>query len=254
MNLRKDPNMNRTEAAELLGMKPDEVADVLDSPAGDVIVTRDGVKMIDVDEAHPDAEGKHGLMFLEAPTEKYSGLFPVYAAPPEGAEPPKRRRSRQAAPKNPPPASGAVGEPDADGRIIPANGDDPAAGPSAATAAHPDKVAAGEADTRPDPSVNTDDLDPGFHDPAAGGPAGAPQAVEPIAGDGPVGTAVIAEVPAGTPRQVLAWVGDDRGRAKAALAAERAADKPRAPLVEHLEQVAATPASDTPADPADPAV
>ncbi|MEV6798533.1 hypothetical protein AB0M91_09315 [Micromonospora rifamycinica] len=47
-----------------------------------------------------------------------------------------------------------------------------------------------------------------------------------------------AEVPAGEPVEVLTWVGDDRDRAAAALAAERGRDTPRADLVAELERLA----------------
>ena len=42
-------------------------------------------------------------------------------------------------------------------------------------------------------------------------------------------------VPTGTITELTAWVGDDLGRAEAALEAEKAKDKPRVTLVEYLE-------------------
>lgn len=69
------------EAAELLGMKPDEITGVEDSPAGTVFTTRDDTSMILVPDDKPDAAGQTGLMFAVAPTENYSGIFPVYAGP-----------------------------------------------------------------------------------------------------------------------------------------------------------------------------
>ena len=45
------------------------------------------------------------------------------------------------------------------------------------------------------------------------------------------------QVPAGSVDDVLRWVGDDHGRAAAALDAERARDKPRSTLVGTLESM-----------------
>jgi hypothetical protein len=81
--------MDRTQAAARLGIKEREVRDVLDSPAGVVIVTTDGVSYIDVPEDRPDVDGKTGLMFLSAPKEGYSYAFPIFAQPepePEAGE------------------------------------------------------------------------------------------------------------------------------------------------------------------------
>ncbi len=71
------------EYASKLGMKVDELADVTRADEGVVITTRDGVQLVDVDEARPDAEGKSGLMRLIRPGEftaenPYAGNFPVY--------------------------------------------------------------------------------------------------------------------------------------------------------------------------------
>lgn len=46
------------------------------------------------------------------------------------------------------------------------------------------------------------------------------------------------EVPEGTEKDVLAWVGEDPGRAAAALECERTKDTPRKGLVTKLEQLA----------------
>jgi len=43
-------------------------------------------------------------------------------------------------------------------------------------------------------------------------------------------------VPAGTTKEVLEWVGDDTGRAHAALAAEQANNEPRKGLTRELEE------------------
>lgn len=50
-------------------------------------------------------------------------------------------------------------------------------------------------------------------------------------------TALLAEVPAGSIPDVLAWVGDDPERAQAAQAAESTKEKPRTGLVEALEKI-----------------
>lgn len=82
-------------AARLLGCKPDEVARVDDSPAGQVIVTRDGTSYIDVPDDNPDGEGKTGLMLLAAPSEKPVkrvdghtswNSFPLYVMPADTAD------------------------------------------------------------------------------------------------------------------------------------------------------------------------
>ena len=66
-------------AAELLGVRPAEIANVDHSPAGPVITTaRDGVSYIDVAADAPDAAGKTGLMYASAPYAGYVGSFPVY--------------------------------------------------------------------------------------------------------------------------------------------------------------------------------
>lgn len=44
-------------------------------------------------------------------------------------------------------------------------------------------------------------------------------------------------VPEGTTKEVLAWVGDDKDRAQAALAAEKASDEPRKGLTRELEEL-----------------
>lgn len=73
--------MNHIEAAARLGLPVSEIRDVNDSPAGDIVVTTDGVAYIVVPEDNPDSEGKTGLMYLSAPHDRYGDTFPVYAAP-----------------------------------------------------------------------------------------------------------------------------------------------------------------------------
>lgn len=73
--------MNKPEAARLLSLQEDEVHDVADSPAGVIVKTGDGVDYVIVEPDNPDAEGRHGVMFLAAPTANYGGTFPVYAQP-----------------------------------------------------------------------------------------------------------------------------------------------------------------------------
>lgn len=53
--------------AEKLGMKTTEITRITDSPVGTVIVTFDGVAMIDVPETNPDGAGRSGLMLLAVP-------------------------------------------------------------------------------------------------------------------------------------------------------------------------------------------
>ena len=45
------------------------------------------------------------------------------------------------------------------------------------------------------------------------------------------------DVPQGTTKEVLEWVGDDKDRARAALAAEQASDEPRKGLSKDLEEL-----------------
>lgn len=45
------------------------------------------------------------------------------------------------------------------------------------------------------------------------------------------------ETPTGTPKEILAWVGDDTERAQRALDQEKASAKPRKTLVEPLEKL-----------------
>lgn len=84
------------DAARTLGVPVTEISDVADSPAGTIIVTVDGASYVDVPADRPDSEGKTGLMFLAAPKEKYSGSFPVYAAPVEDDEPQPAKRAAAA--------------------------------------------------------------------------------------------------------------------------------------------------------------
>jgi hypothetical protein len=70
-----------TAAAAMLGVPETEVRDVLDSPAGDVIVTTDGVSYVHA--TVPDGAGATGLMFLSAPHDGYTPGFPVYTMPEE---------------------------------------------------------------------------------------------------------------------------------------------------------------------------
>lgn len=81
-----DPNespaaaLSRDAAAALLGCPVREVVNVEDSPAGTIITTFDGSRLVSVPEDTPDAEGQTGLMFLTCPV-GYRGAFPIYAQP-----------------------------------------------------------------------------------------------------------------------------------------------------------------------------
>lgn len=57
-----------------------------------------------------------------------------------------------------------------------------------------------------------------------------------VSGEGDPDLEIIA-VPVGTVDETIAWVGDNIDRARAALAAEQAADEPRTTLIAHLERV-----------------
>ncbi len=79
------------QAVAKLGCPIEEIGAVADTDAGVVILMADGSSYIDVPADQPDAEGKTGLMYHDAPHEDYSGTFPVYApvasAPPAAVEP-----------------------------------------------------------------------------------------------------------------------------------------------------------------------
>lgn len=210
------------QAAALLGARTDEIHSVEETPAGDMIVTTDGTAMVVVPDDRPDAEGKTGLMYLVAPTENYRGTYPVYANPDLDGEADALREELRSVREVPPPGAGGPVDTERTREIDPppaANSGDDAAGPSAASAADPAKVDDGAATTAPEPGS----------DEASGSGAQA---------DGAVNTAVIAEVPSGSSAQVEAWVGTDPGRAKQALAAERAASRPRSGLLAKLEKLA----------------
>lgn len=75
--------LTHAEAAALLKMAEREIVDVMVAPDGaPVITTYDGVQYIVVDPEHPDAAGKSGLMYLNAPVlpegRVYVGDFPIY--------------------------------------------------------------------------------------------------------------------------------------------------------------------------------
>lgn len=69
---------NLEAIAQKLGMKTREIKRVSSSPAGTVIVTFDGVAMIDVPEDHPDGAGQHGLMLLAVPKSGSEYRLPVF--------------------------------------------------------------------------------------------------------------------------------------------------------------------------------
>lgn len=72
-------SVRRAAAAEL-GLPADDIADVFDSPAGTVVVTRgDGLSYVKLDQ--PDGAGQTGWVFLAAPHDRYAGPFPVYVSP-----------------------------------------------------------------------------------------------------------------------------------------------------------------------------
>lgn len=82
-------------AARLLGCKLSEIDRVDSSPAGDVIVTRDGASYVNVPENNPDSEGKTGLMLLAAPSDhpvavvdghSFWNSFPLYRMPDEDTD------------------------------------------------------------------------------------------------------------------------------------------------------------------------
>ena len=74
--------------------------------------------------------------------------------------------------------------------------------------------------------------------PAEGSLAEPTQSPEPVAGPASPEPGPVEEVPAGTLEQVITWVGDEKGRAAAALAAEQAALKPRNSLIRQLVELA----------------
>ena len=75
--------MDTVTAARLVGAPVEEVLEVEETPAGDLISMSDGTHFLNA--TVPDAEGKTGLMFAAGPDapngQPYSGVFPVYAQP-----------------------------------------------------------------------------------------------------------------------------------------------------------------------------
>lgn len=98
-NAKRKTDLDLAEIAKTLGMKyadekqrrdgkRNEIVDANDSPGGTVVTTLDGQTYIIVPEDRPDAEGKTGVMWLNAPprviggkVETYNGTFPVFAQP-----------------------------------------------------------------------------------------------------------------------------------------------------------------------------
>lgn len=109
-----------TTAAEALGVPAREIADVLESPAGLVVHTTDGVGYIIVPDDQPDADGKTGLMLLAKPTESWSGSFPVFANEP----------TPTTDPADPAPANPAASSEGDQAPADPAGGQEPAAPPA----------------------------------------------------------------------------------------------------------------------------
>lgn len=97
--------MDKTDAARLLGVPVTEIAEVLDSPAGDLITTADGQTYVHLPDDQPDASGRTGLMFLQPPHDRYVGSFPVYdgtvTVDPGPAEVAPKRRKRTTQPAEP---------------------------------------------------------------------------------------------------------------------------------------------------------
>lgn len=72
------------DGARALKISEDEVAAVRDADEGLIVTTTDGVQYIVVDKGRPDANGRHGVMFLVPPTPRYRGDFPVFCQAPPG--------------------------------------------------------------------------------------------------------------------------------------------------------------------------
>lgn len=72
--------------AARLGLPVSELVRFDDSPAGLVIVTAAGTSYIDVPADRPDGDGKHGVMYLAAPSPTYRGTFPIYTPPGPGPD------------------------------------------------------------------------------------------------------------------------------------------------------------------------
>lgn len=122
--------MEKSDAAELLGVPVSEIVEVLDGPAGDLITTSDGQTYVNL------LPGR--LMFLQPPHDGYVGPFPVadgtVATVPAADETAKPRR-RQRGPKQ----AAEPTSPDASDRDT---GNDPAGGQNPGD---------GDGDGEPDP-------------------------------------------------------------------------------------------------------
>lgn len=79
----KENHMNIADAAAALSMGEDEITSVESSPAGPVITIHDGTRYIVVPDDLPDADGKTGLMWLEAPNPDFTYSFPIFTPSPD---------------------------------------------------------------------------------------------------------------------------------------------------------------------------
>lgn len=129
-------------------------------------------------------------------------------------------------------------DPFAPASAVPPPGGDTAPSTSAPAAAPepaptPDATPAGTAaePVTPEPTTTSGDT----QTPADADGTGDAAAADGKGADGAETPAI--EVPAGTTKEVLAWVGDDQDKARAALAAEQASDEPRTGLSRKLEEL-----------------
>jgi hypothetical protein len=211
--------MEKSYAAELLGMPEREIVDFADTDEGTVIRTFDGALVIAVEQ--PD--GPPTVMLLVHPGPGYGGDFPVFRTPagPVSSWAAAADRERD-----------VLAELGVELADVPARPGSPEAlGVVAPSAVDPaGRLQPGEADMQARALV--DDAGPGSGllasaanpDTGARNVADATDATD-------AGTVVPVD---GTAAEVVAWAGDDPVRLRQALDAEQAKDQPRSTLVARL--------------------
>lgn len=211
--------VDKSYAAELLGMPDSEIVDVANSDAGLVIRTFDGALVIAVDEGGD----RPTVKLLVHPGPGYGGSFPIYRTP-LGAPSTwagVREREQQVLDE----LGVALADPD------PRPGSPEALGVAPQAAADPDaRLQPGEADLQARALVDDPGTSAGLVASTANPDTGAANVADP--GDhADAGTVVPVD---GTAAEIVAWAGDDPVRLRQALDTEQAKDNPRSTLIARL--------------------
>lgn len=224
--------MNKSDAAELLGMPESEIVDLAESDEGTVIRTIDGALSIAVDQP----EGPATVMLLVHPGPGYGGDFPIFrtplGAPTSWASVAEREQE----------VLDELGVELDD--VLPRPGSPEALGVVPHTALDPGaRLQAGDADVQARALV--DDAGPQPFEASAPNPdTGAANLANPN-DETDAGTVVPVD---GTAAEIVAWAGDDPVRLRQALDAEQAKDQPRSTLVARLSASLGEPVRSTEGD------